>query len=220
LRFRKKPVVVEAVQWFPGVAVDGVFIECQSWTLGCIRASPHVHTLEGPIRVAPGDWIITGVKGEKYPCKPDIFEATYDRVTDVVTEADLDELERGLAMAISCGDYGNDDAPGKCLDLIAEVRRLRALVSLVPGEESVRGLPVYLSRRLMADVFKPGSEQRSILVHRGDFDEMRAAERLAEAVDHDFEWLETGPSEKSYEAKNRVHDALDAYRKAKGAARQ
>lgn len=40
-----------------------------------------IHTLEGEMTAMPGDWIITGIKGEKYPCKPDIFEATYERVT-------------------------------------------------------------------------------------------------------------------------------------------
>ena len=57
-RFRKRPVVIEAVQWTgPG------FTE--------------IETLEGTMTAFPGDWIITGVKGEQYPCKPDIFEATY-----------------------------------------------------------------------------------------------------------------------------------------------
>ena len=40
-----------------------------------------IHTLEGDMRADPEDWIIKGVKGEFYPCKPDIFEATYDEVT-------------------------------------------------------------------------------------------------------------------------------------------
>jgi hypothetical protein len=39
-----------------------------------------IHTLEGDMTAMPGDWIITGVRGEKYPCKPDIFEATYEAV--------------------------------------------------------------------------------------------------------------------------------------------
>lgn len=39
-----------------------------------------IKTLEGRLHVSPGDWIITGVKGEKYPCRPDIFEATYEKV--------------------------------------------------------------------------------------------------------------------------------------------
>ena len=41
-----------------------------------------IDTLEGGHNVCPGDWIITGVKGEHYPCKPDIFEATYEQVTE------------------------------------------------------------------------------------------------------------------------------------------
>lgn len=40
-----------------------------------------IDTLEGKHEVTPGDWIITGVKGEKYPCKPDIFEMTYEKVS-------------------------------------------------------------------------------------------------------------------------------------------
>ena len=41
-----------------------------------------IQTLEGPMEVRPGDWIITGVQGERYPCKPDIFEQTYEAVKD------------------------------------------------------------------------------------------------------------------------------------------
>jgi len=92
-KFRKKPVVIEAVQFmgapaqgshYPGstpVGVpDGVCLDSHdypNWVEG-----PHVHTLEGPLRAMPGDWIITGVKGEQYPCKPDIFAATYEAVED------------------------------------------------------------------------------------------------------------------------------------------
>lgn len=58
-RFRKKPVVIEAVRHIG----DAPLV---------------ISTLEGDMTAQPGDWIITGVKGERYPCKPDIFEATYD----------------------------------------------------------------------------------------------------------------------------------------------
>lgn len=44
------------------------------------RTGHFISTLEGPLQVSEGDWIITGVKGERYPCKPDIFEMTYDLV--------------------------------------------------------------------------------------------------------------------------------------------
>ena len=58
-RFRKKPVVVEAFQ---------------------TESEMIIKTLEGDMKASRGDWIITGVNGEKYPCKPDIFEKTYEEV--------------------------------------------------------------------------------------------------------------------------------------------
>ncbi len=82
-RFRKKPIVIEAEQWWPGKHVDGVHevvhaAGADDPTLS--NGYGFIHTLEGHMRVMPGDWIITGVKGERYPCKPDIFEATYEPV--------------------------------------------------------------------------------------------------------------------------------------------
>lgn len=91
MRFRKKPVVVEAEkvpqnedvrQW----AILGAFLgyDGQQWAIdrhGDIRYV-EIHTLEGVMRADPGDWIIRGVKGELYPCKPDIFEATYETVIE------------------------------------------------------------------------------------------------------------------------------------------
>lgn len=76
-KFRKKPVVIHAVQWFPNKPVDGVVptYDPKGQCNGGL-----IQTLEGPHVVSTGDWIITGVKGEKYPCKPDIFEATYEPV--------------------------------------------------------------------------------------------------------------------------------------------
>lgn len=117
MKFRKKPVVIEATQWFkngdhpldaatemfdypvgsnasdvvqrPGVFREGAVVRyfrhpdvpgdkpCEQ----CDKPH-HVHgwidTLEQGHRVCPGDWIITGVAGERYPCKPAIFDATYD----------------------------------------------------------------------------------------------------------------------------------------------
>ena len=73
MKFRKKPVVIDATQWFN----DG-----DHWA---VEYDPDegryfIRTLEGPMTVLAGDWIITGVAGEHYPCKPDIFEAIYERV--------------------------------------------------------------------------------------------------------------------------------------------
>jgi hypothetical protein len=70
MKYRKKPVVIEATQWFKHGDHPSV-IEKDS-------SEGYIQTLEGIMRVIPGDYIITGVKGEMYPCKPDIFEATYE----------------------------------------------------------------------------------------------------------------------------------------------
>ena len=106
-KFKKKPVVIEATQWFkngdhpldetrivtPG---DGAPFKSEgkvvryyrdpqiSGELKCSICGNKYHdhgwidTLEGGHIVCPSDWIITGVKGEHYPCKPDIFEMTYE----------------------------------------------------------------------------------------------------------------------------------------------
>jgi hypothetical protein len=119
MKFRKKPVIVEATQWFKnGDHPDDYSsdIECvdqdehpyivsaalareRDWEGAVVRrfrrpdipgagACKHcekpmndhgwIDTLEGGHIVCPGDWIITGVNGERYPCKPDIFEKTYE----------------------------------------------------------------------------------------------------------------------------------------------
>jgi hypothetical protein len=87
--YRKKPVVIEAVQWFkhgdhtsvssvPMSHEEGLFMALESGIpLSCYGWCP---TLEGGHIVTPGDWVITGIKGEFYPCKPDIFELTYEQV--------------------------------------------------------------------------------------------------------------------------------------------
>jgi hypothetical protein len=122
MKFRKKPVVVEASQWFKNgdhpddyakPFLDQKFGSCEvvtyspeyqrqnDWSGQVVQryrhpnvdgtnVCPHcnhtmhnhgwIDTLEGGHNVCPGDWIITGVKGERYPCKPDIFEATYEAV--------------------------------------------------------------------------------------------------------------------------------------------
>ena len=84
-QYRKKPVVIEAWQW------DGVSTspERPEWLRGGNVLANHfeailvIRTLEGDMTATKGDWIIQGVKGEIYPCKPDIFERTYDAVETV-----------------------------------------------------------------------------------------------------------------------------------------
>lgn len=85
-KYRKKPVVIEAVQWFEGMEIDGVKDRAQlseKWLDKTVDDGRYyIETLEGDHTVSNGDWVITGVKGEKYPCKPDVFEMTYEKVED------------------------------------------------------------------------------------------------------------------------------------------
>jgi len=86
-KWRKKPVVIEATRWFkngdhPNVRMlDTQHISASTGEPMAMLDWGWIDTLEGGHRVTPGDWIITGVKGEHYPCKPDIFDATYEAVT-------------------------------------------------------------------------------------------------------------------------------------------
>ena len=106
-KFRKKPVVIEATQWFnngdhpddnavdplrqgdnEGEVVRYYRTPSEDGQETCNHCERIMHdhgwidTLEGGHTVCPGDWIITGVAGERYPCKPDIFDATYSPVSD------------------------------------------------------------------------------------------------------------------------------------------
>ncbi len=104
MKFRKKPVVIEAERWNPEAKPACLIIDWPQdvrgtsyrevaellGTSGCSKESPYwqwsvmavVDTKEGKHVASPGDWIITGVKGEKYPCKDDIFRMTYEPVDD------------------------------------------------------------------------------------------------------------------------------------------
>jgi len=115
MKFRKKPVVIEATQWFKNgdhlmdyaEQHDGrqspEYRRRENWEgdvvryyrrpdgdgeRACEKCGNRMHdhgwidTLEGGHIVCPGDWIITGIKGEHYPCKPDIFAATYEEVKE------------------------------------------------------------------------------------------------------------------------------------------
>lgn len=82
MRFRKKPVVIEAVQFTGGNAFEvwGFMGRADLVTNMELHSTdcPAIETLEGVMTAHPGDWIIKGVKGEFYPCKPDIFALTYE----------------------------------------------------------------------------------------------------------------------------------------------
>jgi len=83
--YRKKPVVIEAGQWFKLGDHPEVRIPVWSHCNGCLcevcgKPLDDIHGFVKGHRVCPGDWIIRSVKGELYACKSDIFEATYERV--------------------------------------------------------------------------------------------------------------------------------------------
>lgn len=77
MKYRKKPVEIDATQYLVGGPhIEGLCYSPHNGLMGGV----HIHTLEGTMNVSHGDWIITGVQGEHYPCKPDIFVATYEPV--------------------------------------------------------------------------------------------------------------------------------------------
>lgn len=79
-KFRKKPVVIEAIQFGPEGNGHKIFqwADENGVTFRLDHLGIHIPTLEGTMLATRGDWIIKGIKGEFYPCKPDIFEATYE----------------------------------------------------------------------------------------------------------------------------------------------
>jgi len=88
-QYRKKPVVIDAIRFVPGTDPNEPHAsEVQRWLSEWLPSPDWVFapdrieipTLEGVMTANPGDWILRGVKGEFYPCKNDIFEATYEQV--------------------------------------------------------------------------------------------------------------------------------------------
>jgi len=92
MKYRKKPVVIEAVRWAYDENESCGRAECRAFD--AIKAlsgdgrdvaynadgTLSIRTLEGVMRANVGDYVIRGIKGEIYPCKPDIFHATYEKV--------------------------------------------------------------------------------------------------------------------------------------------
>ena len=77
-KYRKKPVVVEAVQWNGDLQKLAKLGGAREYEQEFLSDDVVIHTLEGNMRAQKGDWIIKGIKGELYPCKDDIFQATYE----------------------------------------------------------------------------------------------------------------------------------------------
>lgn len=88
MKYRKKPVIIEAVEWtgknFDEVKAFCPVVDYHTWTqyneTGTNKEVLDIPTLEGKMQASKGDYIIKGVAGEFYPCKPSIFQATYESV--------------------------------------------------------------------------------------------------------------------------------------------
>lgn len=112
-QYRKKPVVVEAIQW------DGTREMAQQLLLidglnGLILPNDQgftfkINTLEGRMVVSPGDFLIKGVKGEYYPCKPDIFAQTYEAVQT---------LDEGIVEDLGAPTEAQQEVPTTTLDAV------------------------------------------------------------------------------------------------------
>ncbi len=106
-KFRKRPIVIEAIQF------NGNFDEIESFVGGDAEFRDGqllVATLEGPLRAAPGDWIIKGIKGEFYPCKPDIFAETYE--PDVTAPTPTPEEEKLFRCSVCEREFDTMPADG------------------------------------------------------------------------------------------------------------
>jgi hypothetical protein len=142
VKFRKKPVVIEAVQWdgrngadvaafCPGIAgvsvADGTVVQLE------------IKTLEGTMSASIGDWVIRGVKGEFYPCKPDIFEATYERVREAAHYPDgMGEESRRLHREYNELVRAQRDGVRNARDVIRVTDECNAKgITLVPGGENL-----------------------------------------------------------------------------------
>lgn len=93
-KFRKKPVTIEARVFEPALAFDAA--DVAQWCGGrIVEQGLEIPTLEGTMLARPGDLVIQGVQGEFYPCKSDIFEATYEEVADEPAAVRVSEV-RGV----------------------------------------------------------------------------------------------------------------------------
>jgi hypothetical protein len=124
MKFRKKPVVVEAVQWnATKVAFDAIMaMGLTKWKPGSSGDTFTIETLEGDHLVSKGDWVIRGVAGEFYPCKPDIFALTYDPAEEETKIDNSEELTEDSFPPLEPDPFGDR---GRELDLL----RLRNLIS-------------------------------------------------------------------------------------------
>lgn len=160
-KYKKKPVVIDAKRW------EGDEDAMVSWWMEQAKNNPaepcmweedgylHITTLEGVMKASPGDFIICGVNGEFYPCKPGIFEKTYDAVQSEdgelqlvlkVPNTDFDGIELGLAFLFVEQTQCQYFEDSREIQKRAALNVLNALIdkyqkALGPGSPSIRLSP-------------------------------------------------------------------------------
>lgn len=190
-QYRKKPVVIQAIRWTGSnlrevVAFTGKHPRWGEWFATWeeyetrVRADGHIFkilTLEGTMHASPGDWIIRGVRGEHYPCKPDIFAATYEpsdlapsarrvpSVRESLEKAGIPFVDSGEVERLSRPGYPDDLAPppvapsSRALESSARERRLAsALVSMCQkfGPQTEEELAAFVqAKRVLASPEAP-----------------------------------------------------------------
>ena len=114
-QYRKKPVVIEAIQ-FNGKNAE----EIEQWSNNNVKSGPvsedtlsrdylEIETLEGTMTAQPNDYVIKGVNGEFYPCKPDIFEKTYDSEVTTFKERLIKEQEELNDKLVKLYEFGSTE---------------------------------------------------------------------------------------------------------------
>lgn len=113
MKYRKRPVEVEAIQWLDTPESTKEVAEFKPDGMAFVETKPdgrrrlQIPTLEGTMEATPGDYIIRGVRGEVYPCKPEIFHTTYLAADRRITDQELPAIDRvwGNSWKAQCLDY-------------------------------------------------------------------------------------------------------------------
>lgn len=162
MKYRKKPVVIEAVQWtdtnleeikaFVGKDLEYNILDT-AWEVG--KGAPHVfmkiHTLEGDMDASVGDYIIKGVNGEFYPCKPDIFEKTYE-VAKITTPKISIESDGNIVIL----KIDEKRVEGRSVDFHAKIGEKRAVDIKWSGiilKKDKKGEPIIKNNEVVVEGF-------------------------------------------------------------------
>ena len=136
--YRKKPVVIQAVQLTDAVldADHPSDLHMPGVVYDPMRREARIETLEGTMTASLGDWIIRGVKGEYYPCKPDIFEATYEPAA-----APSSTVPKRYQITASLEYQGPDgfQEPAACLNFYEDIAGIWVKWKDVEGRLSATG---------------------------------------------------------------------------------